>query len=58
MPDIKSIEDAIELCQDESKLLGVKFGSKTVVRGEKIPKGGKYCATFSKPLLMRSDFVL
>jgi hypothetical protein len=48
MPDIKSIEAAIELCKDESRLLGVKFGSKTVVRGEKIPKGGKHFAIFAQ----------
>lgn len=41
MPDIKSIEAAIELCKDESKLLAVKFGSKTVVPGERIPKAGE-----------------
>ena len=41
MPDIKSIEAAIELSKDESKLLGVKLGSKTITRGEHIPKAGK-----------------
>jgi hypothetical protein len=58
MPDIKSIEAAIELSQDESKLLGVKFGSKAVVRGEKIPKAGKYCAIFVQLLFQCADFVL
>ncbi|KIM96413.1 hypothetical protein OIDMADRAFT_105972 [Oidiodendron maius Zn] len=38
MPDIKSIEAAIELSKDESKLLGVKLGAKTITRGEHIPK--------------------
>lgn len=51
MPDTKLVEEAIELSKDESKLLGLKLGAKTVTRGEKIPKAGAHYNLYSMALL-------
>jgi hypothetical protein len=41
MPDKKHIEDALDLSKDESKLLGLTFGTKKVTPGQHIPRAGK-----------------
>jgi hypothetical protein len=41
MPDTKYIEAAVALSKDESKVLGVTFGTHKVISGEHIPKGGQ-----------------
>lgn len=50
MPEAKTVLAAIELCKDETKLLGIKVGEKVVTPGLKIPKSGMYsilfCASF------------
>ncbi|KUJ14538.1 putative protease inhibitor [Mollisia scopiformis] len=42
MPDTKNIEAAVLLCKDESKVLGLSFGTQKVTPGQHVPKAGKF----------------
>jgi hypothetical protein len=41
MPDIKYVEASFALAKDESKTLGLTFGTQKVTLGQKIPKAGE-----------------
>jgi phosphatidylethanolamine-binding protein len=51
MPDTKNIVSAMALSQDESRVLGLTFGTRKITPGQYIPKAGKYSYPSSLPEL-------